>query len=76
MGVLSIAAHAADKAAPDHANSAAKGECHGVNACKGQGDCHGAGKSCAGSNECKGKGWKSMTEAECKAKAGKFVASK
>lgn len=51
----------------------AKGECHGVNACKGQGECGGQGHSCSGKNECKGKGWVSMTEKECKDKGGTFT---
>lgn len=51
-----------------------KGECHGVNACKGQGACGGKGHSCAGKNDCKGKGWLKLTKAECDQKGGKFVA--
>jgi hypothetical protein len=31
--------------------------CAGVNACKGMGDCGGAGHACAGKNACKGTGW-------------------
>jgi uncharacterized membrane protein len=58
-------------AMPDSAR--AEGEkvhCEGVNGCKGQTDCAGAGHDCSGKNACKGKGWKSMTAEECaKAKA-------
>ncbi len=44
--------------------------CQGVNGCKGQSDCAGAGHDCSGKNACKGKGWKKMTADECdKAKA-------
>ena len=46
------------------------GECHGVNACKGKGDCHQKGKhghGCAGKNACKGKGWTKMTKEDCTA---------
>ena len=44
--------------------------CKGVNGCKGQSDCSGAGHDCSGQNACKGKGWKKMTADECeKAKA-------
>jgi uncharacterized membrane protein len=51
----------------------AKGECHGVNACKGKGACGGKeGHSCAGQNSCKGKGWLSLTEKDCKTKGGEF----
>jgi uncharacterized membrane protein len=52
--------------------AAKEGECHGVNGCKGQGDCAGKNHSCAGQNSCKGQGWKKMTAAQCKAKKGKF----
>ena len=48
------------------------GECHGINGCKGQGDCGNKEHGCGGQNACKGKGWKKMTAAECKAKKGKF----
>ena len=54
----------------------ATGMCHGVNACKGKGECGGKGHSCAGKNECKGKGWLKMTEADCKAKGGTFEGMK
>jgi uncharacterized membrane protein len=49
---------------------AKKVHCEGVNACKGQGACGGAGHDCAGKNECKGKGWLEMSADECKAKGG------
>jgi len=52
-----------------------KGECHGVNACKGQGACGGAESECAGTNACKGHGWLSLTKAECDGKSGKFKGS-
>jgi len=50
----------------------AQGECHGVNGCKGKGDCGGKGYSCAGKNSCKGKGWLKLSKAECDEKGGKF----
>jgi hypothetical protein len=53
-------------------SSEASGECHGVNSCKGTGDCGGKGHSCAGKNECKGKGWKKMSEKDCNGKGGTF----
>lgn len=54
---------------------AAKGECHGVNSCKGTGECGGSdGSSCAGTNSCKGKGWITLTKAECAKRKGKFSA--
>lgn len=49
-----------------------QGECHGINACKGQGECGGKGHECAGKNECKGKGWLKKTEKECKDLKGTF----
>ncbi|MBV6492032.1 MAG: hypothetical protein LDLANPLL_00021 [Turneriella sp.] len=48
------------------------GECHGINACKGQGECGSKDHACGGMNACKGQGWKKMTAAECKAKKGTF----
>lgn len=54
------------------APSAAKGECWGVNACKGQGACGGVGHECAGGNACKGEGWLSLSQDACDAKGGKF----
>lgn len=53
--------------------AAVKGECHGVNECKGQGACgSGDDHNCAGQNTCKGLGWLSLTKAECDAKGGTF----
>ncbi|TGK08227.1 hypothetical protein EHQ81_03755 [Leptospira selangorensis] len=49
-----------------------KGECHGINSCKGTGDCGGKGHSCAGKNSCKGEGWISLTKKECESKKGTF----
>lgn len=61
----------AKDAAP--AASAVKGECHGVNECKGKGACGGGGNhDCAGQNTCKGLGWISLTQPECAAKGGTF----
>lgn len=62
--------HGAKKA--DAAAAGPKGECHGINECKGKGACAGPGYECAGQNECKGKGWLSLTKAECDAKGGSF----
>ena len=53
----------------------AKGECWGVNACKGQGACGGVGHECAGQNACKGKGWVSLSKTECDGRQGTFKAS-
>ena len=50
--------------------------CAGVNACKGQGSCAGAGNSCAGQNSCKGKGVVDLSKDECAKKGGKVVEGK
>ena len=53
-----------------------KGEevnCAGINGCKGQGSCHGAGHACAGKNGCKGQGNSKTTKDECLSKGGKIV---
>ena len=50
--------------------------CSGINACKGQGACAGAGHSCGGQNACKGQGVVKTTAADCKAKGGKEVEAK
>ncbi|MFN8545507.1 MAG: hypothetical protein U0807_15030 [Candidatus Binatia bacterium] len=66
----SLGARAEEKAGGD------KVHCAGVNACKGQGACSGAGHACAGKNACKGQGWVELDAADCKAKGGKVVAEK
>ncbi|MDH5656758.1 MAG: hypothetical protein OEZ34_12670 [Spirochaetia bacterium] len=71
-GILSAGASDVLNAKPA---KGAKGECHGINSCKGKGECGGKGYSCAGNNSCKGKGWISMTETECKEKGGEFKPS-
>ncbi len=50
--------------------------CDGINACKGQGSCAGAGHACAGKNACKGQGHTKTSAADCTAKGGKIVESK
>src|SRR5258705_127796 len=50
--------------------------CDGINACKGQGSCAGAGHACAGKNACKGQGHTKTTAADCQAKGGKTVEGK
>jgi uncharacterized membrane protein len=47
-------------------------KCSGINSCKGQGSCAGAGHECAGKNGCKGQGWTKVSSArECTDKGGK-----
>jgi hypothetical protein len=58
--------------------SAKSGEevvCDGINSCKGQGSCHGAGHACAGQNGCKGQGHTKTSKDDCLAKGGKIVPS-
>lgn len=52
----------------------AMGECHGVNSCKGHGECGGADHACAGKNSCKGKGWIKASKADCEKQGGEFKA--
>lgn len=80
LAALALAAGCAHRHGHSHgqktaepAAAAAKGECHGVNECKGQGACgSGDDHNCAGQNTCKGLGWISLTKAECDAKGGSF----
>ena len=60
--------------APKPVADVVMGECHGINACKGQGECGGVGHACAGKNSCKGKGWLKMSHADCDDSAGKYKA--
>lgn len=71
FGALVVSAIALGNIAPVHADNH-KGQCSGVNGCKGQGACGGAGHECAGKNACKGKGWLEMSEKDCKAKHGTY----
>jgi hypothetical protein len=63
--------------APSLASAKEGGEvmCDGINACKGQGACAGAGHACAGKNGCKGQGHVKTTKEECQAKGGKVAAA-
>lgn len=69
---LALASMAGAKDIPKAEKQA--GECHGINGCKGQGECGGKDHACGGKNGCKGHGWKKMTKAECKKAKGKFKA--
>ncbi len=77
-GLLTVAACSSGGSTTDSASpavdSGATGECHGINSCKGTGDCGGKGYSCAGKNACKGQGWLKLKKAECEKKGGKFKA--
>jgi hypothetical protein len=65
-----VNARAEEKAGGDQVS------CTGINACKGQGSCAGAGHSCAGKNSCKGQGSTKTSAADCKAKGGKVAETK
>ncbi len=52
-----------------------KGQCFGVNGCKGQGACKSAKNDCKGHNACKGQGWLAMTAEECNGQNGQFQPS-
>jgi hypothetical protein len=52
-----------------------KGQCFGVNGCKGQGACKSAKNDCKGHNACKGQGWLAMTEQDCNGQNGQFQKS-
>ena len=71
VAAITLAA-AGCSSSPKATGDAAEGECHGVNACKGKGDCGGPGYSCAGNNACKGQGWVKLAKNDCLAKGGKF----
>ena len=75
LAALALAAGCARNgpaAAKTASNAPAKGECSGVNSCKGTGECGGVGHSCAGQNSCKGLGWISLTRSDCEARHGTF----
>ena len=74
MGMKKSASSASPAAAPT-GTLMAKGECSGINACKGTGECGGVGHGCAGKNSCKGQGWVTTTEGDCKTKGGTFKAN-
>jgi hypothetical protein len=52
-----------------------KGQCFGVNGCKGQGACKSAKNDCKGKNACKGQGFLSMSEEDCNGQNGQFQKS-
>jgi uncharacterized membrane protein len=60
----------------DHHEGEAKVKCEGVNSCKGQGACSGAGHECGGQNGCKGQGFLELTQAECDAAKAKAAEQK
>jgi len=74
--IASSAVYADQGSSAGKTSTVAEGECHGVNACKGKGECGGIGHSCAGKNSCKGKGWVKLSKKECTKQGGKFVAQK
>lgn len=73
--VLASSSNAAEKTTTTTAAATVTGECHGMNTCKGTGECGGQGHSCHGMNTCKGQGWVTLSEKDCKAKKGQWKAS-
>lgn len=71
-GLMLAGCASGTQATSDSSSTVAKGECHGINACKGTGECGGAGHSCAGKNSCKGKGWVTLSKLDCDSKGGTF----
>ena len=70
MGLLMAAPMVAGAAAKDGGDQVI---CDGINACKGQGSCAGAGHACAGQNGCKGQGHTKTSKKDCLKKGGKVV---
>ncbi len=60
------ALNAQDDPKPTKKTKAAKHDCQGKNACKGQGGCSTGDNGCAGKNSCKGKGGCSVPAKEKK----------
>lgn len=54
------------------AGAHAKGQCSGVNACKGHSSCKTASSACKGQNSCKGTGWVASSKDACDQLGGKF----
>jgi uncharacterized membrane protein len=71
-GLLTVGAVGAATSA--RAADADKVKCYGINSCKGQGGCAGAGHGCAGKNACKGQGFVETTKDDCAKKGGKVTA--
>ncbi len=61
----SISIGAFGSTAVAHADAMSEdGQCHGINACKGKGDCSGKANECEGHNdECKG--WVNLSKEDC-----------
>ena len=62
---LGTVGNAQESKSPTTTTTSSKVHCYGINACRGQADCHTANNSCSGKNACKGQGWKLTTQAEC-----------
>jgi uncharacterized membrane protein len=76
LAAIALASACAHNGKMAGAPSGAKGQCWGVNACKGKGACGGPdGHACAGQNTCKGQGWLNLTKADCDGKHGTFKAN-
>lgn len=69
---LGVALAHTEKKEVKEEHKVAKGECHGVNSCKGTTACGSKDHSCHGKNSCKGKGWLELTKEECEKQKGEF----
>ncbi len=72
---LFVAGSAGSAFAEEKKAEAEKVKCEGVNECKAQGGCAGAGHECGGKNGCKGQGFVELTKAECDAAKAKLKAN-
>ena len=52
--------------------ASADGQCMGVSACKGHGDCKTASNACGGKNACKGQGFVKLSKEVCDQVGGTF----
>jgi len=71
-GLMMAGCASGTKATTDTSGTVAQGECHGVNSCKGTGECGGAGHSREKKNTCKGQGWIKLSKKDCDTKGGTF----
>jgi uncharacterized membrane protein len=68
--VFALSAGATTSVMAQSTSTAAKVQCFGVNACKGQSDCKSGAHDCKGQNSCKGQGFKSESAKKCAAQGG------
>lgn len=69
---VTLACSDSDQKIAEKNNEPVYGECHGINECKGQGECGTKTHTCAGLNECKGQGWIRMEKDPCEKEGGRW----